>query len=133
MNNVKFMYNGIKIDGVLYKAWYSTGYKTESGGWNEDAIVLYEKNYKSVPAVKGLNIYNNSDPASDYTVTDIIVINPSSIYFNSAKAGYIQHLQRKIKKAAIATKKYGCQTNITNLRYLQETLNKTLEDKGGIK
>jgi hypothetical protein len=50
-NNLKFMWNGIKIDGVLYRAWYSGGRLINSP---EGTITIYARDYKSFPLIPGL-------------------------------------------------------------------------------
>lgn len=71
MKMIKFMYNGIKVDGVLYKASYSKGnYRPESGLLEAD-ITIYGKRYKELPDI-GVKIENNSDFQSDYFENDKI-------------------------------------------------------------
>ena len=78
MNQVKFMYNGIKIDGKLYPANYSKCdlFKRPAG-----TIVIYLKNYNHLPQVEGLNTQNNTDSKTDYYEKDRLYIEPSSPFY----------------------------------------------------
>lgn len=101
---VKFMWNGIKVDGKLYRCRYSTGHYTKESGLPNDTITVYAKDYSSIPQIAGLTIINNSDGMTDYFEKDRIRILPDNIYYNEAKAAYdkmVVHNEKRFEK------KYG--------------------------
>jgi len=89
-NSVKFMWNGIKVDGVLYPAIYSTPVNSQRPNEIQDGgtITIYARGYKSFPKIEGLNIENNSDSMTDYFESDKIRVSPDNIYFNDVKRAY---------------------------------------------
>jgi hypothetical protein len=71
---IKFMYNGIKVDGTLYKGHYSKGTT-----YNADTITIYAKDYSvDFPKIEGLNIINESDSMTDYFEKDHIRVEPTN-------------------------------------------------------
>ncbi len=98
---VKFMWNGIKVDGTLYKAHYSMGGYTANSGIPANTITIYGKNYDSLPQLEGLTIENDSDIMTDYFENDRIRITPDSKYYNDAKAAYEkmnEHIEKRLEK-----------------------------------
>ena len=85
---VKFMWNGIKVDGTLYRAHYSIGPYTSNSGLPDGTITVYAKDYRSFPQIEGLQIENDSDIMTDYFETDRLRIYPGNKYYNDAKAAY---------------------------------------------
>lgn len=83
---VKFMWNGIKVDGELCRAYYSTGSYTKESGIPEETITVYAKDYRGFPQIEGLQIKNDSDMMTDYFEKDRIRIMPDNKYYNEAKA-----------------------------------------------
>ena len=79
--NVKFLWNGIKVDGKLYKAFYSS-----SKGEEEEAITIYGKNYQRLPRIEGLDVKNDSDVRADYFENDRIRVLPTSPYYKDVLA-----------------------------------------------
>lgn len=84
MQNVKWMYNGIKIDGVLCKGHYTTDGYTPQSGIANDTITFYRRGYSSTPRIEGLNIKNDSDGQTDYFETDTIRIPKESTHWEQA-------------------------------------------------
>jgi hypothetical protein len=80
------MWNGIKVDGTLYKAHYSIGNYTERSGIPKETITIYAKDYGSFPAIEGLTIENNSDSMTDYFEKDRIRVYPNSRWYDEVKA-----------------------------------------------
>ena len=98
------MWNGIKVDGTLYKAHYSTGNYTEASGIPKETITVYAKDYKSFPQIDGLQIENDSDIMTDYFEKDRLRIYPDNKYYSEAKAAYEKMTEHNEKRFA---KKYG--------------------------
>ena len=97
---VKFMWNGIKVDGTLYKAHYSIG-GMNGGAWDKNTITIYGKNYIDLPAVEGLNIENDSDIMTDYFENDRIRVTPNNKYYGEVLAAYNkqnEHVEKRLAK-----------------------------------
>ncbi|MDE5977364.1 MAG: hypothetical protein K2G70_02705 [Turicibacter sp.] len=82
-HNIKFVWNGIKIDGQLYKGNYYSGTYTETSNLPEGTITIH-MDRSNTPRIKNLEIENNSDSMIDYFETDTVRIRPDSIYYASA-------------------------------------------------
>ena len=126
---VKFMYNGIKIDGVLYKAMFSNslgGYHNENG-IVKGTITMYAKDYKAIPRIPGLQFENNTELVSDYIETDIIRIAPDNQYYSDAMAAYKKSIQKDIetmeKRIAIKGSSKDARWNRNQNEYLQDYKN----------
>jgi hypothetical protein len=50
---VEFLWNGIKVNGILYKAKYSK--------CGDDSYNIYPKDYENFPSIDGLYISNPTD------------------------------------------------------------------------
>lgn len=98
---VKFMWNGIKVDGKLHKCWYSISSLTNLP---EGTITIYGKNYTDLPALEGLTVENDSDGMTDYFENDRIRVIPGSKYYAEVKAAYAKMVEHNEKRFA---KKYG--------------------------
>lgn len=101
---VKFMWNGIKVDGELYKAHYSMGNYTTDSGIPEGTITIYGKHYTSLPSIAGLTIENDSDAMTDYFENDRVRVTPDNKYYGEVKAAYEKmtaHIEKRFEK------KYG--------------------------
>lgn len=82
---VKFMYNGIKVNGKLYRAWYSLGgYRNMPEG----TITIYAKDYNIFPRVEGLQIENNTDYMTDYFEKDRIRVKPDNKWYPQVLEAY---------------------------------------------
>lgn len=81
---VKFMWNGIKADGKLYRAHFSLGPYTIASGLPQGTITVYAKTYEDFPQIEGLTIENDSDLMTDYFAKDRIRILPDNKYYNEA-------------------------------------------------
>jgi hypothetical protein len=105
MQNIKWMYNGIKINGVLYGGHYTTGGYTPQSGIANDTITFYRRGYSSTPRIEGLNIKNDSDMQSDYFETDTIRIPKDSIHWEDArKAWSLQQIKANARMTKRAIK-----------------------------
>lgn len=82
---VKFMYNGIKVDGKLYKAWYSLGgYQN----YHEGTITIYARDYGFFPRIDGLNVGNDADFKSYYFLKDCIRVTPDNWWYPQVLEAY---------------------------------------------
>lgn len=84
-NNVKFVWNGIKVNGTLYKGSYTTGPYTEASGLPAGTVTIYI-NRSNTPRDVGLEIQNNSDITTDYFESDTVHVRPGSEYYEAATA-----------------------------------------------
>ena len=86
---VKFFFNGVKVDGVLYRGYYGIGPYNPASTLPEGTITLRAKEYSTdFPAIEGTINTNNSDPMVDYYEKDTIRIFPDSPYYADAMAAY---------------------------------------------
>jgi hypothetical protein len=91
---LKFIWNGIKLDGKLYRAHYSLG---KVIGQPAETITIYAKNYKRFPAIAGLTVQNDSDIMTDYHETDRIRVRPDNVHYAAVKSAldaYNKHYSR---------------------------------------
>ena len=92
---VKFLWNGIKVGGKLYPAYYSKGGLIDK--YPAETIVIYGKRYAPLPEIEGLTIKNESDIRADYFENDRIKVFPTNPHYpavNSAYEAYEQHRDR---------------------------------------
>ncbi len=101
--NVKFMWNGIKIDGQLYRARYSVGPYTPQSKLPADTITVYFRDYQQFPQVSGLSIQNDSDSMTDYFERDRLRILPDSRFHREALAAKSLAEQHHAKRYAKRT------------------------------
>jgi len=99
---VKFFYNGVRIDGVLFRVSYNMVHENER--LPKGTIIMYEKDYNDFPRIEGLTVINDSDPMTDYIVRDKILIYPNSPYYADARRAIEKHDERM---KARFIKRYG--------------------------
>jgi hypothetical protein len=89
-HGLRFLWNGIKVNGKLYRAWYSLG---NLHHYPEDTISVSARNYESFPAeVRAcFHIENDTDIQSDYFDSDRLRICSSHPLYALAKAALEQH------------------------------------------
>lgn len=90
---VKFMWNGIKVDGVLHKCWYSESLPAGT-------ITIYGKNYRPLPQVDGLTVDNDSDLWTDYFENDRIRVTPENPFYSAVKAALVKLHEHDAKRSA---------------------------------
>jgi len=97
MGEIKFVWNGIRVDGKLYRAWYS-----ESALKNHEAgtITIYARDYKSLPSIAGLTIQNETDMMTDYFEKDKVRVVPSHPMHTAIHAAMKQMDEHNTKKYA---------------------------------
>lgn len=101
-HNIKFVWNGIKIDGTLYKGSYSNGPYAKTSKLPEGTITIYMKG-SNTPRLSNLNIKNESDIMTDYFENDTIHIYPSEVYFSEASKALNDY---QIHQEKVAIKQY---------------------------
>lgn len=100
---IKFMYNGIKINGKLHKASYSRGNLVNHP---DSTITIYGKNYKDLPTIESLQIENDSDSQSDYFCNDRIRVSIDNEYYNEINATYAKQEFKNHKRLEKNNKKH---------------------------
>lgn len=89
MANRKFMYNGIKIDGVLHKGSYSGG---SLRGYPEGTITIYAN--RRFPKMADFEIQNDTDTQTDYFDDDKIRVTPDHPAYAEVKAAYVKQNEK---------------------------------------
>lgn len=82
---VKFCYNGLKVDGALYRCRYYDGQYTDASGIPAGTITIYRRDYGRTPDIDGLTIHNETDTMTDYFETDRIMVFPDSPFYDEVK------------------------------------------------
>lgn len=95
MNQVKWMYNGVKVNGKLYLGHYSKGNYTPESGIENETITFYRRGYGSTPAIEGLAIKNDSDSQTDYFETDCIRISPKSAHYGDVYSAWKKQQEKR--------------------------------------
>lgn len=95
---IKFMYNGIKVDGKLYRAHYSKGGYTAQSKIPKGTITIYARDYDDFPQIEGLQIENNSDGMTDYFEKDRIRVTPDNKYYNEVLRAVEMVEEKQLKK-----------------------------------
>lgn len=106
---IKFLWNGIKVDGELFKGWWSD---CKLEGFPAGTITFYVDGYKWIPRECGFEVENDSDIMTDYFDNDTVRIRPGSAW----------HC-----KAAEAVRKYKvheCKMNLKSLEKAAERYRK---------
>ena len=94
---VKFMWNGIKVDGKLHKAHYSN---SKLFNHPEGTITIYGKGYSDLPRLEGLTVQNDSDTMTDYFENDRIRVTPDNRYYNDVLEAYQKQEEHHKKRIA---------------------------------
>ena len=92
----EFVWNGIKVDGELHKAFYDV--------YPDGTIAVYGKDYKDLPRFDGMTVTNDSEPMTDYFANDVGRIAPGSPYYEAAKSAYERQEEHR---AAVIAKRQG--------------------------
>ena len=91
---VKFMYNGVKVNNALYKAYYSLGNLINQ----PETITIYSKNYSRLPVIEGLTTQNDTDITTDYFENDRIRVIPNNPNYKSVYEAYLKQEEHILKK-----------------------------------
>lgn len=76
--DVKFVWNGIKVDGKLHRAWYSVGNLVN---YPADTVTIYCRDYDPLPKINGLNVENDTDLMTDYFEKDRVRVLSSNPHY----------------------------------------------------
>jgi hypothetical protein len=95
---IKFMWNGIKADGKLYRAWYSIGPYTPESGIPTGTMRIIAKRCGHLPEIEGLTIANDTDLQIDHFESDRITIAIGERYYTEALAAYNACLEHDKKR-----------------------------------
>lgn len=120
----KYMYNGIKQDGKLYRCWYSFGGHITS----KTAITIYAYDYTHLP-ICGLEIKNNTDTMTDYFETDRATINIEHPLYTKILLAAIKAEIHKSKRYANKINMNAIQTKIAQMQNLYNSLNKGVNNE----
>lgn len=84
---IKFLWNGIKVDGKLHRCHYSF-----DQGFTPKEIAIYAKEYGrgELPKSIGLDVKNESDGREDYFETDHVTLYPGDKFYDEALAAWKQ-------------------------------------------
>jgi|HigsolmetaGSP11D_1036233.scaffolds.fasta_scaffold25857_3 hypothetical protein len=96
---VKFVWNGIKVDGKLYRAYY---WSCTSRNMPEGTITIRAKDYASFPEIPGLRIINETDLMTDYFDHDRVYVTPKNHWYPQVLEAYNraqEHRERMRKRA----------------------------------
>jgi len=83
---VKFMYNGLKVDGKLFRGFWSKNgvVVKETGKVCFETITFYARGYASLPKETGFLIHNNTDITTDYIESDMVRFSPDHANYKDA-------------------------------------------------
>ncbi len=92
---IKFLWNGIKVDGKLHRVFYSGAELI--GNYPKGTLTIYARDYKSLPKIPGVNVQNDSDMMTDYFETDRARILPDNPHY-AAICAALQKLKKHNSK-----------------------------------
>lgn len=100
---INWLWNGIKVDGKLYRCSYGIGPYTIASNIPNGTVCVYAKDYRGFPNLEeaGIETINESDPQTDYFEKDRFYVYPDSFHYNNARNAYnkmIEHIDRKLEK-----------------------------------
>lgn len=93
MNELKFMYNGIKINGKLVKGFYS-----KSNYTNGALFCFYADSYCCQELRKIFTVKNGSDITTDYFEEDKIYFFENDKYIEEVRKAWKKRESRSLKK-----------------------------------
>lgn len=84
--NIKFQWNGIKVDGKLVRCFFSKGALVNHP---KGTITVYARSIlDALPRLDGLTVENNTEIQTDYFESDRCRIVPESPWYTEALAAY---------------------------------------------
>jgi len=97
---VKFMYNGLKIDGKLYKGHWSRNGRVvkETGEVCFETVSFYMRGYESLPKNIGFTVYNDTDIMTDYIESDSAWFAPDHANYKDALEAWKAQETRSAKR-----------------------------------
>jgi len=100
---VKFMYNGLKVDGKLYRGFWSRNGYVNNGKVCFETVTFYMRGYERIPKNIGFETQNDTDITTDYIESDIVRFTPDHANYKDALEAY---KQQEIKEAKRLIAKY---------------------------
>jgi hypothetical protein len=98
MNAPRFLWNGVKVDGKLYRAWYSKGGLIN---YPESTITIYGRDYwPHFPQIDGLNVQNDTEFQTDYYETDRVRVTPDNPHYPAVHAAWEKQEAHNAKRYA---------------------------------
>ena len=101
---LQWMYNGIKIDGKLFKGWWSFFKSIKTG---QDGITFYSRSYDNMPDI-GMTVENETDMQTDYFEKDRIRFTPGLKWYAEALGAFnlqqARYARLKASKELLAIK-----------------------------
>lgn len=94
MSNTKFLWNGIKHNGKLYRCSYS---QSNCAKVDSQTIAIYARDYGSLPKIEHLEALNDSDLMTDYFEKDRAFIEPSNPLFSQVQEAHNKAVLRRQK------------------------------------
>lgn len=85
---IKFFYNGMKVNGELFKGSYTMDRHGEN-------ITMYASNYRRFPSIQGVEHVNDSDSYTDYFDTDKLIFKPDHVLYPQVLAAYEKGRERQ--------------------------------------
>lgn len=113
---LKFMYNGIKLEGKLFKGHYSKGTYTERSGIAQGSITIYACDYASFPSIDGLTVKNDTDSMTDYFEKDRIIVEPTNEFYTAVLTAFNA---QEAKRIARYNKRMGI-TEVVEIPVIEE-------------
>jgi len=95
---VKFMYNGLKIDGKLYKGHWSRNGYVNAGKVCFETVTFYMRGYEDLPIVTGFEIHNDTDITTDYFEKDRVRFTPDHANYKDALEAWKLQETRNAKR-----------------------------------
>lgn len=89
---IKFFYNGIKINGKLFKGSYGLG-----GYTNGAKMAFYSDSYCAPELREHFKVKNDSDSMTDYFEKDVIYFFGNEPYFEDVKASWAKAARKYAK------------------------------------
>lgn len=104
---LRFLWNGVKINGTLTRCYYSMGNLVEP--WPAETITVWCKGYGRLPEAiaKYFDVENNSDSQSDYFEEDRIRVCPNHPLYGLVKAAWQAQQIHEDKRLAKRAQKWG--------------------------
>lgn len=93
----KFMWNGIKVEGKLYRAHYNKGCYTNLP---KGTITIYMRDYVRTPKIEGLQVENDTDIMTDYFDKDSIRVTPDNVFYKEVEQAFLKHQEHYNKRFA---------------------------------
>lgn len=125
-HKVKFLWNGIRVDGTFYKGHYTTGPYAKGSSLPEDTVTIYMER-SNTPHFAGVVIENDSDPMTDYFTTDTVRVLPDSELHEAAShaalthkihmlKGQVAHYEKRLSNPLLASTRELYERELTRAR-----------------